>query len=191
MEGIPQELLIVGGAALAILAALILVKWGKQILTALLIVAGVAIVGLIGWALIQRPDVIPDDTAETIGDLADIARVVAPKSEPAPAPAPQPAYTAPRAGGGGFWAGALMVLVILALGAGGYFFARWKLAERERGGLRPGPSRRRGTRGQPIIYVIEGPAHRPGEYVMPWEGDCDLVPWGEVDEWTEDEFLPF
>jgi hypothetical protein len=191
MEGIRQELLSVGGAALAILAALILVKWGKQILTALLIVAGVAIVGLIGWALIQRPDVIPDDTAETIGDLADIARVVAPKSEPAPAPAPQPAYTAPRAGGGGFWAGALMVLVILALGAGGYFFARWKLAEREHSGLRPGPSQRRGTQGQPIIYVIEEPAHSPDEYVMPWEGDYDLVPWGKVDEWTEDEFLPF
>jgi hypothetical protein len=177
MEGIPSELAIVGGVGLVLLAALILVKWGKQILTALLVIAGVVvIVALIGWALLQRPDVIPDDTAETISDVADIARVLKPE------PAPQPTYTAPR-GGGGFVAGVLTVLVILSLGVGGYFFARWKLVERGRGSLRPGPRQRRRTQGQPIIYVIEGQADDLGEY--------GLIPWEEVDEWTENEFLLF
>jgi hypothetical protein len=180
MEGIPSELAIVGGVGLVLLAALVLVKWGKQILTFLLVIAGVVVVALIAWALLQRPDVIPDDTAETISDVADIARVL--KPEPKPEPAPQPTYAAPR-GGGGFVAGALTVLVLLSLGVGGYFFARWKLAERERGNLRPGPGQRRKTQGQPVIYVIEGQADDLGEY--------DSIPWEEVDEWTENEFLPF
>jgi uncharacterized protein HemX len=99
--------------------------------------------------------VIPDDTAETIGDLADIARVVAPRSEPAPAPAPQPAYTAPRTGGGGFLAGALTVLVILALGAGGCFWLRWKLAER--GLIRREPTRRQQSPRRPPTHQQQPP----------------------------------
>lgn len=128
MEGIPSELVIVGGVGLVILAALVLVKWGKQILTALLVIAGVVIVGAIAWVMLQRPDVIPEiDTSgagEAISDLADIARAVTPKSEPAP----QPTYT--TLGGGGFLAGVLTVLTLLSLGVGGYFWLRWKLAER-------------------------------------------------------------
>jgi hypothetical protein len=178
MEGIPSELAIVGGVGLVLLAALVLVKWGKQILTFLLVIAGVVvIVALIGWAVLQRPDVIPDDTAETISDVADIARVLKPESKPEPAP--QPTYAAPS--GGGFCAGVFAALLIVALGVGGYFYARWKLSER--GSLRPEPRQRRKTQRQPIIYVIEGQADDLDEY--------DLIPWEEVDEWTENEFLPF
>ena len=43
--------------------------------------------------------------------------------------------------------------------------------------------RQRRQQRQPIIYVIEGPAEDLGEY--------GLIPWEEVDEWTEDEFLQF
>jgi hypothetical protein len=177
MEGIPSELVIVGGVGLVLLAAVIVVKFGKQIVTALLVIAGVVVVVLIGWALLQRPDLIPDGTQETISDVADIARVF--KSEPEPAL--QPTYTAPAPSGGGFCAGVFVALLIVALGVGGYFYARWKLAEQD--SLRPESRQRRKTRGQSIIYVIEGQADDLGKY--------DLIPWEEVDEWTEGEFLQF
>lgn len=169
MDAIPQEVLIVGGLGLVILAAVIVARWGKQILLFLFLAVGVVVLALIAWALLQRPDVIPSGATETIGDLADIARVLKPESEP------QPTYTAPASSGGGFLAGVLVALVIVALGAGGYFFARWKLAER--GGLR----RQRGKAGHgaPVVYVIQGQADDLGEY--------DLIPWQEVGEWTEEE----
>jgi len=183
MEGIPSELVIVGGIGALILAALVLVKWGKQILTALLVVAGVVVVGLIAWALIQRPDVIPDDTAESVGDVADIVRFLTPKDEPA-APAPAPTYSTPAPSGGGFVAGLLVALLILALGVAGYFGLRWKLAEwggKRRPTARPG--RPHSPQGQPpIIYVIEAD-----------DGDdlVDLWNWEGLTEWTESDYFQF
>ncbi len=178
MQGIPSELVIVGGVGLVILAALILVKWGKQILTALVLVVGVVIVALIAWALLQQPGALPDTSgaSDTIGDLADIARVIAPRDEPAA----QPVYQAP-ASSGGFVSGLLVALVLVALGVGGYFWLRWKLAER--GSLRPAALQRlHRPQGQPVIYVIEGQADDLGEY--------DLIPW-EVDGWTDGDLFQF
>jgi hypothetical protein len=177
MEGIPSELAIVGGVGLALLAALILVKWGKQILTFLLVIAGVVvIVALIGWALLQRPDVIPDDAAETISDVADIARVL--KPEPKSEPVPRPTYTAPAPSGGGFCAGVFAALLIVALGVGGYFYTRWKLSER---GL---------IRREPASQKRQRPARRPTQQQSPpwaqWEWP-DAPPVVYIDGYDDDQ----
>jgi hypothetical protein len=182
MEGIPQEVLIVGGLLLAGLAVYIVARFAKQILAVLLVIGGVIIVGVIAWALIQKPDVIPDteEANDTLDDIADIARFLTPKDEPEQA---SPSYS-PQGGGrvgsgGGFLAGVLTVLVILSLGAGGYFYVRWRLAEGQR--MKARGRRSRGARGwgdgAPVIYLVGGP---DDEY------DDDPVDW--EDEWTGDLF---
>jgi len=175
MDGIPSELIIGGGLVLVGLAVYVVARYAKQILLFLLLAGGVIIVGVIAWALIQRPDVIPDETEETIGDVADIVRFLTPRDEPEQA---LPSYS-PQGGGsgGGFLAGVLTMLAILLLGAGGYFYVRWKLAEKVFPSSNPS-RRRRGTQQQPVIYLVGGPDE--DEYddgSMDWE-----------DEWTDELF---
>jgi hypothetical protein len=182
MEGIPQELVIVGGVLLVGLAVLLIARYAKQILLFLLVAGGVAVVVLIGWALIQKPGVIPEDTAETVGDVADIVRFLTPKDEPA-APAPAPTYSTPAPSGGGFLSGLLAALLIVALCVAGYFGLRWKLAEW--GGKRRATSRRElsGPQGQPpIVYVIEADDG---------DGLADLWDLEGLTEWNEDELTLF
>jgi hypothetical protein len=168
MDGIPSELAIAGVIGALLLAAVILIKFGKQILTALLVVAGIAVVGVIVWVVLSRPDVIPDDAASTISDVADIARVIAPKSEP------EPVYVAPaQGGGGGFIAGLLTAAVVAALGVGGYFYARWKLAERGHRQRRPE------CQDAQVIYLVGGP---DDDDIY----DDDSLDW--EDEWIGEPF---
>jgi len=179
MNGIPSEWLMAGGIVLILLAAWVIWKFGKQIMTFILVIAGLIVVGALAWALLQQPDVIPDDAArapiaETIDDLADIARVVAPPEERAARSAPI------GTGGGGFVAGLLTAEVVAALGVGGYFYARWKFAER--GGQRMKRNQRIRTDkwmddGATMFYFI---ADENGEY------NEDPVAW--EDEWIGDLF---
>jgi hypothetical protein len=173
VNGIP--LLVVVGVVVSL--AVIIARVWRTLLKWVLIVGGVAVVVAIAWMLIQRPDVIPDDTQDTISDVADIARVFTPKDEPA-----APVYQTPAPSGGGFVAGLLVALLILALGAAGYFYARWQLVGW--GGLRSIPRKHR-QQDQPVIYVIEGQANDLGEYEpVPWD-------WEESEQWTEDDLFPF
>jgi hypothetical protein len=148
VESLPSEFVIVGVIGLVLLGLVLLVKFGKQILTALLVIIGLVIMVVVAWALLQRPE-ISSKTGDTISDLADIARAVAPKSEPAAR-----VYQAPApSGGGNFVAGVLTALMIVALCAGGYCWARWKLAERGTPGNR---RRRKPTQsGAPVVYIVE------------------------------------
>lgn len=121
-NGIPI-LLVIG--AVIVLTVVIARMW-RTLLKWALVIGGVVV--LVVGAVTFLPSIDTGETGQAIGDLADIARAVAPKPEPEPAP--QPVYTTPS--GGGFVASVLTALVILALGVAGYFFARWKLAEVQR-----------------------------------------------------------
>lgn len=170
MENVPDGVLIFWGLVLLGVVVLIVVRYAKQILTFLLVAAGVVCAVIIAWVLFQQPGEI-QSTSEAGGalhDLADIARVVAPRSEPAPA-----ATTA--GGGGGFVAGVVVTLIMGSLAAGGYFFARWKLAEM--GGIFQRAHKQPRGRGAPVIYVVqEGDAF--DEMGEPWALE-DLVGWDE------------
>jgi hypothetical protein len=183
MDAIPQELLIVGGLLLVGLAVVIVARYAKQILAFFLIVGGLLALGVIAWAMLQTPST-PASTPSTEGsgaggalhDVADIARLFT-KAEPQP----QPTYTAPASSGGGFVAGLLVALLIVALGAGGYFWIRWRLAES--GGiaqqLLPGNTRRKKRRKSdaPVIYVLQSPAD-------------DAETWEGLSEWqTENDYF--
>jgi len=175
MENIPSELVTIGGIALLILAAVILAKYGKQIVTLLLVLGGIALVLFVGIPLLGKIDT--QGASETLDDAAAIARFLTPQ-EQAPA---QPTYQPPQKAGGGLLSGVLLTLCVGSLCVGGYFYARWKLAER--GG--PRAPHQHKQQGQPIIYVIEGQADDLGEY--------DLAPWGwkEGDQWIEGDLFQF
>ncbi|MBN1975949.1 MAG: hypothetical protein JW918_00985 [Anaerolineae bacterium] len=171
MEGIPSEVLIIGGLVLAGVAVLIVARYAKQILAFFLIVGGLLALGVIAWAMLQTPSTPSTEGSGALHDVADIARVFAPK--------PEPAHTAPAPSGGGFCAGVLVALLAGALGVGGYFFARWKLVEW--GGL-PTKSKKRRKRqsGAPLVYVVpQG---------QDFDGLADLWDLEGVTEWqTEND----
>jgi hypothetical protein len=163
--------------ALLALAVLLVARYAKQILAVILIVGGLLALGVIAWAMLKTPST-PASTegSGTLHDIADIARVFAPKSEP------EPAYqTAPAPSGGGFVAGLLVALLIVALLVGGYFFARWKLAEW--GGASPQRGKRRRQQSQaPAVY-----------YIVPQRQDldglADLWDLEGLTQWNENELF--
>jgi hypothetical protein len=120
MSDISPEILTIAGVGLLILIAIFLVKFGKQILTIVLVLAAIAAVLYLGLPLLGRIDTAGAN--ETLDDAAAIARFLTPagrgESETRPRPSP-----------GGFGAGFLTGLLTAV---GGYFFIRWKLAERPR-----------------------------------------------------------
>jgi hypothetical protein len=170
MDAIPQEVLIVGGIALLGLAVVVVARYAKRILLFLALVAGVVILGAIVWAWLQS-SAASTEGGGTLHDLADIARVVTPKDQPAPAPAPT--YTAPAPSGGGFCAGVLVALLAGAVGVGGYFWIRWKLAEWRK---RPKRTRRDLQDRMPVVYIVP-------------EQDFDALPLEELSEWDTNDYF--
>lgn len=173
MNNISPELLAVGGIGLAILVLLILVKFGKQILTVLLVVGGLIVVGLLvyGWTQIQKPDLIPSDTRDTVSDVADIARVLAPKDAPVQQPS-QPVYSAPAysapTGTGWFCAGAMGTLLAIGGCVGAYIYVRLKILPQK-------PKQAR----HPDIPVI---------YIVGDSDEYDDTPVGFEEEWSSGLF---
>lgn len=150
MNNISPEIVVVGGIGLLILAAIILAKWGKQILTVLLVVAGLVVAGALfyGWTQVQKPDLIPSDTRETVGDVADIARALKPNAQPEVQYVPQPTY---NAGGGFGWfcAGALAVAFLGAVCFVAYLYVRFKLLPQKLGQ----PKAKKQVQDVPVIYI--------------------------------------
>jgi hypothetical protein len=183
MEGIPQEVVIVGGVLLLGLAVVIVARYAKQILAFFLIVGGLLLVGVIAWAMLQKPSTPASTEGSGAGgalhDVADIARLFT-KSEPEPSSAPT--YSAPS--GGGFCTGVLVALLAGVMGVAGYFWIRWRLAENSSIAeqLLPSNTRRKKRRKvqdpTPVVYVIQ-----QGQ-------DLDALPW-ELERWDENEFTQF
>ncbi len=138
-------IILVGIATVALLW--LLLKFGRQIARVLLI-AGVLVLALmLAAALLEQAS-----ATRKVATVATVASVGA--------------------------AGASIGMVVLALvtltsvGAGGYFWIRWKLAERRRERLAPRRERRLPDPQQPVTwYVEEEPEGVP-------LGDLDLSKWG-------------
>ena len=161
IENLSPELAItIGAAALALVAvAWVLVRWGKAIVRLLLLLAGLAVVGLAALAMTRQ--------ATATLEVARVAEVAAVGQTVSSA-------------GTFLVLGALVVVVILALLAVGYFWLRWKLAEaRASGRLQPTISRshrRRQQLPQPVVYVLEQDLDDlipvpSGEWAGNWEDD--------------------
>jgi hypothetical protein len=142
--------------ALAIAGVVIIVlrSW-RTILKWVLAVAALVIAIVIGvpllWENVVAPQVDPQ-TAETVSDVADLLSLLRPQ----PAPAPTQVQVTTRAP---FAVSMLLFLLLLALGAAGYFWIRWHLATRRHaaGGEVPTAGKRRRKRREleaPVVYVL-------------------------------------
>lgn len=164
MKDLPIELYLVGGIAALLLVIFILVRFGKAIVKVVLVVAGLAVAGVFGLALLQQ--------SNATREAAKVAQITS-------------------TGQAGVSVGVviLAILVVLLaavfLGLAGYCFLRWKLAERSGSWRRPPvPFLGRGARlpaGQePLIYVVEAPAEYYDPVPVEWEQDGG--PW-DANDW--------
>lgn len=173
-----NQLVAFGGLVLATIALVLIVRYSKQILRFLLVLLGAAL--LIGCAVIYLnqkapvsiPNVDMDEVGETVGDLADIARVLAPEKQPEPVyPAPPPASNGWVSIASGLLFMLFGVLLCIAV-IGLYHTARQRLAQvNVKRPVLPG------NQYQPIIYMLAEPSDTLYE-------DTGVVEW-------DDEFLSF
>jgi alpha-beta hydrolase superfamily lysophospholipase len=126
---------------------IVALKFGKQILTLAIILAVVVAIAWIAWLVLQSGAV----NSETLGDAADVARLLRPEPEPEPV-ATTPVWVYLCAGAGG-------TLVLAALVVAGVFWLRLRLGS-VGGGYRSLPKRetRRSYDDRWPILVIDGEA---------------------------------
>jgi hypothetical protein len=145
-------LTLIGLAAVVI----VILRFGRQLLTLAIVLAVIVVLVGIGWALFQ----IADLDGEALGDVATLARVLRPEPEPEPqATTPAAVYVC---------GGAIGTLALVALVVAGVFWLRWRL-ERSGYGRRPMLPRRTTQRarrrdGWPIMVI-------DGEVGMGWDND--------------------
>lgn len=130
---------------------IVALKFGKQLLTlAIVLAVVVALVG-IAWLVLQSGLL----NSETIGDAADVARLLRPEPEP------EPVTTTPV--GVYLCIGSAGTLALVALLVAGFFWARWRLEQ--------------SRRGQKIHWLPEKDRHI---YPVVIDGEPDYLGW---DEW--------
>lgn len=168
MNAQPETILIALGALLALV---VLVKFGRAIGRFVLALAGIVALALVALAILAQ-GAANYQTAKAAQETAQAVKVSSVGQTLAL-----------------LVLGGLVVALVLALGVAGFFALRWQLAERKAQGWIPGPwalwGRRRPRRlteqGPPVVYVVQDPQAVGGLAPM---GDG----WGfdEVDEWTSD-----
>jgi hypothetical protein len=154
----------------AIVALVVLVKFGRAIGRFVLALAGIVLVALVALAILAQAAA-TFQTAKAAQEAAQAVKVSSVGQALAL-----------------LVVGGLVVALMGTLGFAGFFALRWRLAERKRqalAGWRPG----RLTEQGPVVYIVQGP-QAVGDALSDLPSPWQVGGWGydEVEQWTSDDW---